>query len=112
MLAGYPRIDRLEARDVLRAEIASQAGPANRVRLRDEIGDLLFAIVNLARHLEIDPEAALAGTNLKFRRRFAEIERGLKESGRTLDQATLEEMDELWKRAKATESDATTDQES
>jgi uncharacterized protein YabN with tetrapyrrole methylase and pyrophosphatase domain len=69
-------------------------------RARDEIGDLLFAVANLARHLGIDPEAATARTNLEFRRRFRHIEDRLREQGRRVDQATLEEMDALWEEAK------------
>jgi len=67
------------------------------------VGDLLFAVVNLARHLDVDPEATLRATNLKFERRFATIERALAERGKTPQAATLEEMDELWNEAKAAE---------
>ncbi|KAB2951081.1 MAG: hypothetical protein F9K18_14590, partial [Thermoanaerobaculia bacterium] len=76
---------------------------ARRERLREEVGDLLFAAANLARHLEVDPEAALAGANLKFRRRFAAVEAGLAARSRRLEDATLEEMDELWEEAKRAE---------
>ncbi|GMU65663.1 MAG: nucleoside triphosphate pyrophosphohydrolase [Acidobacteriota bacterium] len=86
----------------VRQELASATAPA-RERLRDELGDLLFAVANLARHLEIDPEAALAGANLKFRRRFAAVEAGLAGRGRPLAEATLAEMDELWEAAKRDE---------
>jgi ATP diphosphatase len=86
----------------VRQELASGAAPA-RERLRDELGDLLFAVANLARHLDVDPEAALAGANLKFRRRFAAVEAGLAERGRPLAEATLAEMDELWEAAKRAE---------
>lgn len=75
-------------------------------RAREEIGDLLFAVANLARHLGVDPEAAVARTNLKFRRRFRHIEDRLRERGRRVDQATLAEMDALWEEAKTAESDA------
>jgi len=85
----------------LRREL--EPGPDRRERQREELGDLLFAVANLARHLEIDPEAALAGANLKFRRRFAEVERGLAARGRRLDESTLAEMDELWSAAKRAE---------
>ncbi len=68
-----------------------------------ELGDLLFTVVNLARKLEIDPEAALAQTNLKFRRRFAAIEAALAAEGRTLNEADLSEMDALWNQAKTNE---------
>jgi ATP diphosphatase len=73
-------------------------------RARDEIGDLLFAVANLARHLGIDPEAAAAHANLKFRRRFRHIEERLRGEGRRLDDATLAEMEALWNEAKSNES--------
>ncbi|MGB7287114.1 MAG: MazG nucleotide pyrophosphohydrolase domain-containing protein, partial [Salaquimonas sp.] len=69
-------------------------------RMKDEIGDILFALANLARHLEIDPEAALRGTNQKFRDRFKFIEQHIGESGATLETATLDQMETLWQRAK------------
>ena len=69
----------------------------------DEFGDLMFALVNVARFLKIDPEESLARTNLKFRRRFAHIERRLREQGKTPEQSTLEEMDRLWDEAKQLE---------
>src|SRR5580704_3251013 len=71
--------------------------------LAEETGDLLFAVVNLARHAKADPEMALRRTNAKFERRFAYIERTLAAEGRSLDEATLDEMDELWNEAKAEE---------
>ena len=71
-----------------------------------EIGDLLFVIVNLARKLDVEPETALKRTNRKFRKRFKFIEDELKAAGRKLDNSTLQEMDELWTKAK------TLDQES
>ena len=71
--------------------------------LASETGDLLFAVVNLARHAGADPDMALRGTNAKFERRFAFMERALAASGRTLEGATLDEMDELWNEAKAEE---------
>ena len=67
----------------------------------DEIGDLLFAVANLARHAGIDPEAAVRGTNAKFERRFAYIEERLAEHGLAPAQSSLEEMDGLWNEAKA-----------
>ncbi len=69
--------------------------------ISEEIGDLLFAVVNLARHLDVEPETALNQTNRKFRKRFKFIEEQLKTSGRTLEDSTLAEMDELWNKAKA-----------
>ncbi len=68
--------------------------------LADETGDLLFALVNLARHTGVDPEMALRGTNAKFERRFGYIERTLAAQGRSLEGASLEEMDGLWDEAK------------
>jgi nucleoside triphosphate diphosphatase len=68
--------------------------------LRAETGDLLFALVNLARHVGADPELALRGTNAKFERRFGYIERALAAQGRSLEGATLAEMDALWNEAK------------
>jgi ATP diphosphatase len=69
----------------------------------EEVGDLLFAVVNLARHLETDAEAALRGTNQKFLRRFAAIEHALAAAGKLPKDATLAEMDALWNAAKAAE---------
>ena len=71
--------------------------------LEGETGDLLFALVNLARHIEIDPDLALRGTNAKFERRFAHIEHALSAQGRSLESASLAEMDALWDEAKEKE---------
>jgi MazG family protein len=84
----------------IRHEIAVQASAE---RLADELGDVLFAVANLARHLQLDPEAALRGTNAKFERRFRRIEAWLAETGRVPSESTLAEMDALWDRAKAEE---------
>jgi ATP diphosphatase len=72
----------------------------NKDRLEDEVGDLLFAVANLARHCDVDPDAALRRTNDKFRRRFGYIERQLAASGRELGKASLDEMEALWQEAK------------
>ncbi len=72
-------------------------------KIEEEIGDLLFTIVNLARFLGADPEQALRRTNAKFRARFAEVENGLAARGRDFRQTTIEEMEELWQQAKAKE---------
>jgi ATP diphosphatase len=69
--------------------------------MQDEFGDVVFALVNLGRHLKIDSEAALSGTNEKFRSRFHYIERALNASGRSLEASSLDEMEELWQQAKA-----------
>jgi nucleoside triphosphate diphosphatase len=81
-------------------EIEAALGLNDADELAEETGDLLFALVNLARHVGADPEAALRGTNAKFERRFAYIERALSAKGRSLEDATLEEMDALWNEAK------------
>jgi len=73
--------------------------------LADELGDVLFAVANLARHLQLDPETALRGTNAKFERRFRRIEACLAETDRVPAQSTLAEMDALWERAKIEERD-------
>ena len=81
-------------------EVEIDAPSPSPARQRDELGDVLFAVANLARHLAIDPEAALRGTNEKFRRRFAHIERRLGERGLTPAQASLDEMEAIWVEAK------------
>jgi len=84
-------------------EIEAALDTADKDELAAETGDLLFALVNLARHINADPEMALRGANAKFERRFAHIERALAAKGRTLDGASLEEMDALWNEAKEKE---------
>ncbi|HET7911021.1 MAG TPA: nucleoside triphosphate pyrophosphohydrolase [Pseudolabrys sp.] len=84
-------------------EIEAELDRADGNRMAAEVGDLLFAVVNLARHLGADPEGVLRETNLKFERRFASIERALAARGKTPRQATLAEMDALWDEAKAAE---------
>jgi MazG family protein len=89
--------------DELRAAISRHAeseAEGDKAHVREELGDLLFAVTNIARHLQVEPEAALKSTNRKFRRRFQHIEDGLRARERTLDAATLEEMEELWQEAK------------
>lgn len=85
------------------AELREALAAGDRDAVREEVGDLLFTLANLARKLDVDPEAALAGTNRKFRRRFAQIEKALGARGKTAAEATLEEMDALWEEAKARE---------
>ncbi|WP_286831433.1 MULTISPECIES: nucleoside triphosphate pyrophosphohydrolase [Kordiimonas] len=75
-------------------------------RLKEEFGDLLFVMANLARHMDIDPEEALRGGNAKFERRFHRIEALLAEKGKEPAQSSLEEMDRLWDQAKAEEKAA------
>jgi len=84
-------------------EIEAELESGKRDEIKAEIGDLMFAVVNLARHLDIDTETALRATNLKFERRFASIEKALAMQGKTPTDATLDEMDALWNEAKAVE---------
>jgi MazG family protein len=72
-------------------------------RASEELGDLLFAVANIARHLGVDPEGALRDANAKFVRRFGHVEDALARDGRKAEDATLEEMDRLWDEAKASE---------
>ena len=81
---------------------AMDAG-ASKEEVAGEVGDLLFAVANLARHVDADPESAVRSANAKFERRFAYIEQSLASAGRTLEQASLEEMDALWNEAKGLE---------
>ncbi|HEX8283749.1 MAG TPA: nucleoside triphosphate pyrophosphohydrolase [Pyrinomonadaceae bacterium] len=78
----------------------SGGAEAEHQRIREEVGDLLFVVTNIARHLGVEPESALKLTSRKFRRRFRHIERGLEARGRELGEATIDEMEELWQEAK------------
>ncbi|HEX6201796.1 MAG TPA: nucleoside triphosphate pyrophosphohydrolase [Thermoanaerobaculia bacterium] len=94
-----------EERTELAAALAAAAGGSDdaagrEAAVREEVGDLLFTAANLARKLGVDPEAALAATNAKFRRRFAHVEARLAATGRRPDEADLAEMDALWEEAK------------
>jgi nucleoside triphosphate diphosphatase len=74
-----------------------------RMRLEEEVGDLFFVLVNIARYLSLDPESALRKTNRKFRRRFQWMEARLYESGNTLERASMDELESLWQQAKKQE---------
>lgn len=90
----------------LKEAIAAQGDAANGTRstkIKEEFGDLLFVMANVARHLKVDPEAALREANAKFVRRFKSIEQALAKEGRRCEDATLEEMDRLWDEAKEAE---------
>ena len=90
----------------LREAIGVHAGTnseADHAHVREEIGDLLFVITNIARRMNVEPEAALKLSNRKFRRRFAHIEASLRGQNRKFEETTLEELEELWQEAKAVE---------
>ena len=80
-----------------------QVAPELRERLEDEVGDLFFVLVNIARYLSLDPESALRKTNRKFKRRFQWMEERLRDSGRAPQQASMDELETLWKQAKQQE---------
>ncbi|GAA5069735.1 nucleoside triphosphate pyrophosphohydrolase [Roseibacterium beibuensis] len=81
-------------------ELAEARATLPQEKIEEELGDLLFVVANLARHLKVDPEVALRAANAKFVRRFHFIEAALAERGRTPDQSDLDEMDALWTEAK------------
>ena len=87
-------------------EIEAEIEAGNKAEAGAEVGDLLFAVVNLARHFDADPEGVLRATNAKFERRFASIEKALAARGKTPAQSTLAEMDALWDAAKEAEKAA------
>jgi ATP diphosphatase len=84
-------------------EIEAELDRGDNAKIGAEVGDLLFAVVNLARHIGADPEDILRQTNVKFERRFGSIERALAARGKTPQEASLAEMDALWDAAKAVE---------
>lgn len=85
-----------EAHEIVEAQTAG----ADHDKLEDEVGDLLFAVANLARHFKVDPEAALRRTNRKFASRFKVIEETLRAEGKTPNEASLDEMEAIWQAAK------------
>jgi len=103
---GFDWTDRRAVLDKIREElreVEDTLDTADRNAQKDEIGDLLFAVANLARHLDIDPEAALRGTNAKFERRFRFIERTVEDRGASLSELTLADMEDIWQEAKRRE---------
>ena len=88
-----------EVRELRQARESPEEGRGE--RLEEELGDLLFMAVNIARHVKVDPELALRGANKKFRERFGYIERRLAEQGRSFEESSLDELEELWKEAKS-----------
>jgi len=92
-----PILDKIEEEI---GELREALADGDAASIKDEFGDTLFALVNLGRHLKVDSEAALSGTNEKFRSRFHHVERALEGSGSMLEKATLDEMEVLWQQAK------------
>ena len=100
----WPTVDQvLEKLDEEVAELKAEITAGDLAKARDELGDVLFVVANIARTLEIDPEDAVRATNAKFARRFRFIEAALTARGKTPDQSDLAEMDALWDAAKAAE---------
>ncbi|MGN7954785.1 MULTISPECIES: nucleoside triphosphate pyrophosphohydrolase [Agrobacterium tumefaciens complex] len=95
-----PILDKIEEEI---AELREALADGKPEKVSDELGDLIFALVNIGRHVKADPEDALRGTNTKFRRRFNHIETSLTENGETLEEASLERMEDLWQAAKRIE---------
>ncbi len=95
-----PILDKIEEEIAELREALAQGRPE---QVSDELGDLIFALVNIGRHVKADPEDALRGTNTKFRRRFNHIETSLSDNGETLQDASLDRMEELWQAAKRIE---------
>ena len=91
---------RVAIREHAESTAAEDLREAEHARVREEVGDVIFAVTNIARHLKIEPEAALKLTNRKFRKRFGYIEEKMKASGLRLDAATLDEMEALWQESK------------
>ncbi len=92
-----PILDKIEEEI---GELREALAKGDTASVKDEFGDTLFALVNLGRHLKVDSEAALSGTNEKFRSRFHHVERELEAAGNSLEKATLDEMEALWQQAK------------
>ena len=82
------------------SELEAAIGTRDVAAINEEFGDLLFALVNMSRHLEIDPEQALSGANAKFERRFRNMEQAITESGKSLADLSLESLDQQWRAAK------------
>jgi MazG family protein len=94
-----PVIDKIEE-ELKELRVELEACKVEQAKVADELGDVLFAVANLARHCRVDPEVALRATNDKFEKRFRHIERRLAETGRRPSDASLEEMETLWQEAK------------
>jgi tetrapyrrole methylase family protein/MazG family protein len=97
---GFDWQDALGVMDKINEECRELINADNQASKADELGDLLFSVVNLARHFEIDAESALRETNTRFRRRFAHIEQSAKATGKTIRDLSLDEMEAYWQEAK------------
>lgn len=100
---GFDWDDREGVRDKIQEEfeeLEEAVGTRETSQIDEEFGDLLFAVVNLSRHLDVDPEQALTGANYKFERRFREMERVITNSGQTLSSLSLAELEQEWRAAK------------
>ncbi len=100
---GFDWPDREGVREKIREELGEleeAVGTRDREHINEEFGDLLFAVVNMARHLKVDPETALRDANYKFERRFRNMEQAILDSGRKLEEHTLESLDKEWRAAK------------
>jgi MazG family protein len=102
-LVGFDWPDRQGVRAKIREELdelETAVGTRSQPDIEEEFGDLLFAVVNLARHLDVDPEHALTGANYKFERRFRDMEKAIRENGYSLQDLSLESLDKEWRAAK------------
>jgi ATP diphosphatase len=101
---GFDWPDRKGVREKIREELGEleeAVGSRDREHIDEEFGDLLFAVVNMARHLEVDPEQSLTAANYKFEKRFRDMEQAIIASGRRLKEMSLESLDKEWRAAKA-----------
>jgi MazG family protein len=102
-LVGFDWPNRRGVRDKIHEELEElegAVGTRSRAAIEEEFGDLLFAVVNLARHLDVDPEKALTAANYKFERRFRDMEQAIAADNRDFEQQTLESLDREWRAAK------------
>jgi len=99
---AVPILDKIEEEI---GELREAMASGDATSMKDEFGDVIFSLVNLGRHLKIDSEAALSGTNEKFRSRFHHVERALNASGSNLEASSLDEMEGLWQQAKTAKSE-------
>ena len=100
---GFDWPDRQGVRDKIREELdelEEAVGSRSVASIEEEFGDLLFAVVNLARHLDVDPEKVLTSANYKFERRFRDMESAVREDGKALNDQSLESLDKEWRAAK------------